>query len=125
MASDRAEPNGKSDSQHKKKVRRGKRRKTKQFIDSRTCKFLYVSINDHISKADSLQQLTEEQRADIVLLTEAKVYAGSAINIKRFQQFSAVRDKNKGGGLCVGIRHGLYQSVMVDSGDNVSSLQFI
>ena len=33
-----------------------------------------------------------------------------------------MRDKNKGGGFCVGIRHGLYQSVMVDSGDNA---QFI
>ena len=33
-----------------------------------------------------------------------------------------MRDKNKGGGLCVGIRHSLYQSVMVDSGDNA---QFI
>ena len=29
-----------------------------------------------------------------------------------------MRDKNNGGGLCVGIRHGLYQSVMTDSGDN-------
>ena len=66
----------------------------------------------------SLQQLIEEQGADIVLLTETKVYATSAINIKRFQTFSAVRDKSKGGGLCVRIRHGLYQCVMVDSGDN-------
>ena len=74
------------------------------------------------SKADSLEQLIEEQRADIVLLTETKAYAKSAINIKGFQTFSALRDKNKGGGLYVGIRHGLYQSVMVDSGDNA---QFI
>ena len=79
---------------------------------------MYVNINGYKCKADSLQQLIGEQRADIVLLTETKVYAKSAINIKGFQTFSAVRDKNKGGGLCVGIRHGLYQSVMVDSGDN-------
>ena len=122
MASYRAVLKGKSDSQHKKKVRRGERRKTKQCIDSRKCKFLYVNINGYKSNADSLQQLIEEQRADIVLLTETKVYAESAINIKGFQTFSAVRDKNKGGGLCVGIRHGLYQYVMVDSGDNA---QFI
>ena len=122
MASDRAVLKGKSGSQHKKKVRRGERRKTKQCIDSRTCKFLYVNINGYKSKADSIQQLIEEQRADIVLLTETKVYAESAINIKGFQTFSAVRDKNKGGGPCVGIRHGLYRSVMVDSGDNA---QFI
>ena len=103
-------------------MRRGKIRKTKQCIDSRTCKFLYVNINSYESKADSLQQLIDEQRADIVLLTETKVYARSAINIKGFQTFSAVRDKNRGGGLYVGISHGLYQSVMVDSGDNA---QFI
>ena len=103
-------------------MRKGKKRKTKQYIDSRTCKFLYVNINGYESNADSLQQLIEEQGADIVLLTETKVYAESAVNIKGFQTFSAVRDKNKGGGLCVGIRHGLYQCVMVDSGENA---QFI
>ena len=59
---------------------------------------------------------------ELILLTETIVYAESAINIKGLQTFSAVRDKNKGGGLCVGIRHSLYQSVMVDSGDNA---QFI
>ena len=79
---------------------------------------MYVNINGCKSKADSLQQLNEEQGADIVLLTETKVYAKSAINIKGFQTFSAVRDKNKDRCLCVGISHGLYQSVMVDSGDN-------
>ena len=73
-------------------MRRGKRRKTKQCIDSKTCKFLYVNINGYKSKADSLQQLIEEQRADILLSTETKVYAESAINIKEFQTFSAVRD---------------------------------
>ena len=54
----------------------------------------------------------------LVLLTETKVYAESALNIKGFQTFSAVKDKNKGGGLCVGIRNGRYLSVMVNSGDN-------
>ena len=61
LASDRAVLKGKSDSQHKKKVRRGERRKTKQCIDSRTCKFLYISINGYKSKADSIQQLIEEK----------------------------------------------------------------
>ena len=31
-------------------------------------------------------------------------------------------DKFEGGGLCVGIRHGQNQSVMVDSGDNAQSI---
>ena len=58
-------------------MKRGKRRKTKQFIDGRTCKFFYININGYKSKADSLQQLIEEQGADILLLTETKVYAKS------------------------------------------------
>ena len=93
-------------------------------MHSRTCKFLYVNINGYKSKADSLQQLIKEQRVDIVLSTETKVYAELAINIKGFQTFSAVKDKDKGGGLCVSIRHGLYQSVMVHSGDNAHYSSF-
>ena len=42
--------------------------------------------------------------------------------MRGFQIFSTVKDKNKGAGLCVGIRHGLYQSVMAESSDNA---QFI
>ena len=38
-----------------------------------------------------------------------------------FQSFSVVRDKKSGGGLYLGIRHGLYESVMIDS-ENKASL---
>ena len=49
--------------------------------------------------------------------TETKVYTWSAINIKGFQGFSVVRDKNMGGGIFLRIRHVLYETVMTDSGD--------
>ena len=42
------------------------------------------------------------------------------MDIKGFQSFSAVRDKKSGGGLYLGIRHGLNESVMIDSGSKVS-----
>ena len=42
------------------------------------------------------------------------------MDIKGFQSFSAVRDKKSGGGLYLGIRHGLYESVMIDSGSKAS-----
>ena len=42
------------------------------------------------------------------------------MDIKGFQSFSAVRDKKSGGGLYLGIRHGLYESIMIDSGSKAS-----
>ena len=62
----------------------------------------------------------EENDVDIILLTKTKVYTKSAMDIKGFQFFSAVRDKRSGSGLYLGIRHGLYDSVMIDSGSKVS-----
>ena len=53
-------------------------------------------------------------------MTETKVYTNSAIDIKGFQSFSAVMDKKSGGGLYLDIRHGLYESVMIDSGSEAS-----
>ena len=53
-------------------------------------------------------------------MTETKVYTKSAIDIKSFQSFSAVRDRKSGGGLYLGIRHELYESVMTDSGSKAS-----
>ena len=44
---------------------------------------------------------------DVILLTETKVYTKSAIDINGFLSFSAVRDTKSGGGLYLGIRHGL------------------
>ena len=42
------------------------------------------------------------------------------MDIKGFQSFSVVRDKKSGGRLYLGIRHGLYESVMIDSGSKAS-----
>ena len=46
------------------------------------------------------------------------VYSNSAIRTRGFLPFSAVRQKNGGGGLYIGIRHGLCESVITDSGRN-------
>ena len=62
----------------------------------------------------------EEHDVDVILLTETKVYTKSVMNIKGFQSFSAIRDKKSGSGLHLGIRHGLYKSVMIDSGSKAS-----
>ena len=59
----------------------------------------------------------------MVLSAKTKVFAESAINIKGFQTFNAVKDKNEGGGLYVRIRSGLYHSVIVRSGDNYISFE--
>ena len=108
----------------RKKIRRGKRsnakRKSKQDVHGHTgvsYKFLYVNIRGFKSKADSLYQLIEEQDIDILLLVETKVHTNTAINIKGFQSFPVVRDRNTGDGMCICIRHGLFQSVMTDSGN--------
>ena len=53
-------------------------------------------------------------------MTETKVYTESAIDVKGLQSFSAVRDKKSGGGLYLGTRHGLYESVMIDSRSKAS-----
>ena len=62
----------------------------------------------------------EEHDVDVILLTKTKVYTKSAIDIKGFESLSVVRDKKSGGGLYLGIRHGLYESVMIDSGSKAS-----
>ena len=62
----------------------------------------------------------EEHDVGLILLTKTKVHTKSAMDIKGFQSFSAVRDKKSGGGLYLGIRHGLYESVMVDNGSKAS-----
>ena len=56
-------------------------------------------------KSDSTNQIIEEHDVDVNLLTETKVYTKSAIDIKGFQFFSAVRDKKSGGELYLGMRH--------------------
>ena len=53
-------------------------------------------------------------------MTKTKVYTKSAMDIKGFQSFSAVRDKKSDSGLYLVIRHGLYESVTIDSGSKAS-----
>ena len=53
-------------------------------------------------------------------MNKTKVYTISTMDIKDFQFFSAVRNRKSGGGLYLGIRHGLCESVMIDSGSKAS-----
>ena len=53
-----------------------------------------------------------------MLLCETKVFSNSAIRIRGFQSFAAVRQKNCGGGLYTGIRHGVCESVTTNCGRN-------
>ena len=104
-----------------KRVRRGRKpKKDSRGNQSRLCKFLYANVRGFRSKSESINQIIEKHDADVILLTETKVYTNSAIDIKGFQSFSAVRDKKSGGGLYLGVRHGLYESVMIDSGSKAS-----
>ena len=104
-----------------KRVRRGRKpKKDSRGNQSRLCKFLYANVRGFRSKSESINQIIEEHDVDVILLTETKVYTNSAIDIKGFQSFSAVRDTKSGGGLYLGVRHGLYESVMIDSGSKAS-----
>ena len=103
------------------RVRRGRKpKKDSGGNQGRLCKFLYANVRGFRSKSESINQIIEEHDVDAILLTETKVHTNSAIDIKGFQSFSAVRDKKSGGGLYLGIRHGLYESVMIDSGSKGS-----
>ena len=106
-----------------KRVIRGRKpKKDSMGNQSRLCKFLYANVTGFRSKSESINQITEEHDVDVILLTETKVSTKSAIDIKGFQSFSAVRDKKSGGGLYLGIRHGLCESVMIDSRSKASSV---
>ena len=104
----------------KKKVCRGKRRKKRNghIVDNGNCNILYANINGFESKADSVNQIVVEQNIDILLLCETKVYTNSAVQIDGFQSFPVMRQKNTGGGLYIGIRHGLCESVLSEYGKN-------
>ena len=104
-----------------KRVTRGRKpKKDSMSNQSRLCKFLYANVRGFRSKSESINQIIEEHDVDVILLTETKVYTKSAIDIKGFQSFSTVRDKKSGGGLHLGIRHGVYESVMTDNGRKAS-----
>ena len=51
------------------------------------------------------------------MLNETKVYSKS-INIRGFQAFPVVRSKKSGGGLYIGVKHGLCESIMIDDSEN-------
>ena len=63
-------------------------------------------------------QIIEEHNIDVTMLNETKVCSKSAIKIKDFRSFPVVRNKNKGGGAFIGVRHCLCEPAMIDSGDN-------
>ena len=65
-----------------------------------------------------MKQILGEQDADVLLLTETKVYKYSAIHFDGCQSFSAVRNKRSGGGLYIGVKHGLCQSLLCNRGEN-------
>ena len=106
----------------KRRVRRGQWGKNPKFSttskSARVCNFYYANVNGFKSKADSIKQLVAENNVDILLLSEAKVYASKAINIKGYQSFPVVRKDRQGGGIFVGVRHGSYETVMVSQGDD-------
>ena len=104
----------------KRKVRRGLRKRKGDGSEksSGTCNFYCANVNGFKSKADSINQIILGHNIDVVLLCETKVNSNSAIGMRGFQSFPSVRQKNCGGGLYIGIRHGLCESVMTDSGRN-------
>ena len=108
----------------KKKIRRGRKPgKTKnQIANSGISSFLYANVNGYRSKKESINQIIEEHDIDVIMLNETKVYSKSAIKIKGFQSFPVVRNKNKGGGAFIGVRHGLCEPIMIDCGDNAEFL---
>ena len=79
---------------------------------------MYTDINGFRSKSESANQIIEEQHIDTVILNETKVYSKSAINILRFQAFPVVRSKKSGGGLYIGVKHGLCEPIMIDNSEN-------
>ena len=108
----------------KKKIRRGRKPgKTKnQRANSGLSSFLYANANGYRSKKESINQIIEEHDIDVIMLNETKVYSKSAIKIRGFQSFPVVRNKNKGGGAFIGVRHGLCEPIMIDCGDNAEFL---
>ena len=92
----------------KRKVRRGLRKRKGDGSEksSGICNSYCPNVNGFKSKADSINQIILEHNIDVVLLCETKVYSNSAIGIRGFHSFPAVKQKNCSGGLYIGIRHG-------------------
>ena len=79
---------------------------------------MYANINGFRPKSESINQIIEEQHIDVAMLNETKVYSKSAVNIRGFQAFPVVRSKKSGGGLYIGVKHGLCESIMIDDSEN-------
>ena len=111
---------------HKKRkckcVRRGRKRHNHRenghAQKSFPCVVYYANINGYKSKGDSQKQLLIENKVDILLLTETKVYRKTRIKIDGFQIYPVIRKKNCGGGILIGIRHGFCSFILVDEGVN-------
>ena len=99
----------------RRKIRRGKK---KHSNIKKKCTFVYANMNGYKSKADSLKKILVAHNVDVFLLNETKVYSESAIKVKGYQVFPAVRKRNCGGGLLIGVRQGLCKALMVDHGEN-------
>ena len=108
----------------RKRVRRGRKsqnhRENRHAQESFPCVVYYANINGYKSKGDSQKQLLIENKVDIFLLTETKVYRKTSIKIDGFQIYPVIRKKNCGGGILIGIRHGFCSSILVD-GENAES----
>ena len=85
----------------KRKVKRGVRKRKGSVSEksSGTCNFYCANVSGFKSKKDSINQIMLEHNIDVVLLCETKVHSNSAVHIRGFQSFPAVRQKNCGGGL--------------------------
>ena len=103
----------------KRKIRRGKKSKSsanrQTACNAGLCNFLYAIINGFRSKSELTKSL---KSSALKLLNETKVYSKSAINIRAFQAFPVVRSKKSGGGLYIGVKHGLCESIMIDDSEN-------
>ena len=103
----------------KKKIRQGRKpgNTKNQRANSGLSNFLYANVIGYRSKKESMNQIIEEHNIDVIMLNETKVHSKSAIKIKGFQSFPDVKNKNKGGGAFIGVRHGLCEPIMIDCGD--------
>ena len=97
----------------KRKIRRGNNSKSsanqQTACNTALFNFSYANIIGVRSKSESINQ---------IMLNETKVCSKSAINVRGFQSFPAVRSKKSGGGLYIGVKHGVCEPIMIDDSEN-------
>ena len=86
------------------------------------CNILFANVNGFRSKCESIKQILVEQDVDVLLLTETNLYKNSAIHFDGYQSFSAVRNKKSVGGLYIGIKQGLCQSLTYNRNENAECI---